>query len=81
MDKPKLLDQVRDAIRARHDSLRTEEAHVRWTKRCILFHDTRHPGAMGGQEVQQFLRHLAVDGRVAASTQRQALRALLFLSQ
>jgi integron integrase len=79
--QPKLLDQVRDAIRARHYSLRTEEAYVRWTKRCILLHDTRHPGAMGGQEVQQFLTHLAVDGRVAASTQRQALRALLFLSQ
>jgi integron integrase len=79
--QPKLLDQVRDAIRARHYSLRTEEAYVRWTKRFILFHAKRHPGAMGVQEVQQFLTHLAVEGRVAASTQSQALSALLFLYQ
>jgi site-specific recombinase XerD len=79
--QPKLLDQVRDAIRARHYSLRTEEAYVRWTKRFILFHDKRHPSEMGVQEVQQFLTHLAVAGRVAASTQSQALSALLFLYQ
>jgi integron integrase len=79
--QPKLLDQVRDAIRARHYSLRTEEAYVRWTKRFILFHDKRHPSEMGVQEVQQFLTHLAVAGRVAAATQSQALSALLFLYQ
>jgi integron integrase len=79
--QPRLLDQVRDTLRARHYSLRTEEAYVRWTKRFILFHDKRHPGEMGVQEVQQFLTHLAVEGRVAASTQSQALSALLFLYQ
>ena len=78
---PKLLDQVRAAVRVRHYSLRTEEAYVRWTKRFILFHDKRHPREMGVQEVQQFLTHLAVEGRVAASTQRQALSAILFLYQ
>jgi len=79
--QPKLLEQVRDAIRARHYSLRTEEAYVRWVKRFILFHDKRHPRDMGLQEVQQFLTHLAVEGHVAASTQSQALSALLFLYQ
>jgi len=79
--QPKLLEQVRDAIRARHYSLRTEEADVRWIKRFILFHDKRHPRDMGLQEVQQFLTHLAVAGHVAASTQSQALSALLFLYQ
>ena len=77
----KLLEQVRDAMRARHYSLRTEEADVRWIKRFILFHDKRHPRDMGLQEVQQFLTHLAVAGHVAASTQSQALNALLFLYQ
>jgi integron integrase len=78
---PKLLDQVRDAVRARHYSLRTEEAYVRWTKRFIVFHHTRHPREMGVQEVQQFLTALAVNCRVAASTQSQALSAILFLYQ
>jgi integron integrase len=75
------LDQVREAVRARHYSLRTEEAYVRWTKRFILFHDKRHPRDMGVQEVQQFLTHLAVEGRVAAATQSQALSAIVFLYQ
>jgi integron integrase len=79
--QPKLLEQVRDAIRARHYSLRTEETYIRWTKRFILFHGKRHPRDMGVQEVQQFLTHLAVDGHVAASTQSQALSAILFLYQ
>jgi len=78
---PKLLEQVREVIRARHYSLRTEETYLRWTKRFILFHGKRHPREMGVQEVQQFLSHLAVEGRVAASTQSQALSALLFLYQ
>jgi integron integrase len=77
--KPKLLDQVRDAIRMRHYSLRTEEAYVRWVKRFILFHGKRHPLAMGGQEVSQFLSSLAVQGKVSASTQHQALNAIIFL--
>jgi site-specific recombinase XerD len=77
--KPKLLDQIRHTVRARHYSLRTEEAYVRWIRRFILFHGKRHPRDMGMQEVQQFLTHLAVDGRGAASTQSQALSAILFL--
>lgn len=78
---PKLLDQVRGVIRARHYSLRTEEAYVRWMRRFILFHGKRHPREMGVREVQQFLTHLAVESRVAASTQSQALSAMLFLYQ
>ena len=78
---PRLLEQVCEAIRVRHYSLRTEETYLRWIKRFILFHDKRHPREMGVQEVQQFLSHLAVEGRVAASTQSQALSAILFLYQ
>ena len=75
----KLLDQVRDAIRLKHYSIRTEEAYVNWIKRYILFHDKRHPTEMGAPEVEAFLTHLAVKENVAASTQNQALSALLFL--
>jgi site-specific recombinase XerD len=75
------LDQVRAVICARHYSLRTEETYLRWIKRFILFHGKRHPREIGGQEVQQFLSYLAVEGRVAASTQNQALSAILFLYQ
>jgi site-specific recombinase XerD len=75
----RLLDQVRDAIRVKHYSIRTEEAYVDWIKRFILFHDKRHPKDMAGPEIQAFLTHLAVEGHVAASTQNQALSALLFL--
>jgi integron integrase len=77
--KPKLLDQVREAIRTRHYSLRTEEAYVGWIKRFIFFHGKRHPLEMGQQEVVQFLSALAVKEHVSASTQNQALCALLFL--
>jgi site-specific recombinase XerD len=77
--KPKLLDQVRDAIRLRHYSIRTEQAYTDWIKRFILFHHKRHPGDMGETEVIQFLTHLARHDNVAASTQNQALSALLFL--
>ncbi len=76
---PKLLDQVRDALRLKHYSYRTEESYVSWIKRFILFHHKRHPQDMGSAEVQAFLTHLAVEQRVAASTQNQALSALLFL--
>ena len=79
MDKPRLLDQVRDALRVRHYSLRTEESYLQWTKRFILFHDKRHPMEMGEQEITAFLTFLAVDKHVAPSTQNQALSALLFL--
>jgi integron integrase len=79
--KPKLLDQVRQAIRIRHYSLRTEEAYVQWIRRFILFHNKRHPREMGTEEVTQFLSDLAVNHHVAASTQNQALSAILFLYQ
>jgi len=76
---PRLLDRVRDAIRRRHYSVRTEQAYVHWIRRFILFHGKRHPQEMGKAEVEAFLTHLAVRRRVAASTQNQALSALLFL--
>ena len=76
---PKLLDQVRDAIRVRHYSIRTEKAYVDWCRRYILFHKKRHPAEMGESEVSAYLTHLAVDRKVAASTQNQALHALVFL--
>jgi integron integrase len=77
--KPKLLDQVRHAIRTRHYSYRTEKAYVHWIKRFIFFHDKRHPADMGEAEIGRFLSSLATDGHVSASTQNQALNALLFL--
>jgi len=67
--KPKLLDQVRDKIRLKHYSIRTEEAYVNWIKRFILFQHKRPPVEMGAAEVEAFLTHLAVEGKVAASTQ------------
>jgi len=76
---PKLLDQVRDQIRVRHLSRRTEKAYLHWIRRFILFHGKRHPEEMAETEVNNFLSHLAVKGRVSASTQNQALSALLFL--
>lgn len=76
---PKLLDQVRARLRTQHLSLRTEEAYVGWIRRFILFHDKRHPNVMGAPEVEAFLTHLAVDRQVSASTQNQALAALLYL--
>ncbi len=76
---PKLLDRVRQAIRARHYSRRTETAYVSWIRRFILFHGKRHPDSMGAGQVVAFLTSLAVDGNVSASTQNQALSALLFL--
>jgi len=77
--RPKLLDQVRDAIRTRHMSVRMEEAYVRWIKQYVLFHHKRHPAEMGPAEITQFLTALAVDRHVSASTQNQALAALLSL--
>jgi integron integrase len=76
---PRLLDRVREALRRKHYSLRTEEAYLSWIKRFILFHNTRHPREMGLDEIQAFLTSLAVEQQVAASTQNQALSALLFL--
>lgn len=76
---PKLLDQVRGKIRLKHYSIRTEQAYVDWIKRFILFFDKRHPKELGGAEVEAFLTHLAVEGKVSASTQNQAKSAILFL--
>lgn len=77
--KPRLMVQVHLALRARHYSPRTEEAYAMWIKRYIFFHNKKHPGAMGGDEVNAFLTHLATEEKVSASTQNQALGALLFL--
>ena len=76
---PKLLDQVRERLRLKHYSIRTEQAYVEWIKRFILFHDKRHPAQMGAAEIEAFLTHLAVKNKVSASTQNQAKSALLFL--
>ncbi len=76
---PKLLDQVRDAIRLKHYSVRTETCYVDWIKRYILFHNKRHPKDMDGAEIESFLTHLATVRNVSASTQNQAFSALLFL--
>jgi integron integrase len=76
---PKLLDQVRQLTRLRHYSYKTEKTYVRWVKRYIVFHGLRHPREMGAAEVTSFLSHLATDRYVSASTQNQALSALLFL--
>src|SRR5687767_2749893 len=76
---PRLLEQLRDAIRRRHYSPRTEETYAHWVKRFIYFSGKRHPAAMGAAEVTAFLNHLARERNVAAPTQNQALSALLFL--
>jgi hypothetical protein len=76
---PRLLDRVRAANRLRHGSRSTEKSYVGWIRRFILLHGKRHPAQMGAPEVAQFLSSLAVEGKVAASTQNQALSALLFL--
>ena len=77
--EPKLLDRLREELRVRHLSIRTEDAYVDWARRFILFHGKRHPNEMGAAEVSAFLGHLAVERQVAASTQNQAKAALLFL--
>jgi site-specific recombinase XerD len=79
MTKTKLLDQVTDVARLRHLSLRTEDAYRNWIKRFILFHGKRHPRDLDAEAIRAFLTHLAVNDRVAASTQNQAFNALLFL--
>src|ERR1700693_3832153 len=75
----RLLDQVRDRIRFRHYSIRTEQAYVDWIRRFIRFHGKRHPATMGAAEVELFLTDLAVVHNVSASTQNQAKSSLLFL--
>ena len=74
-----LLDEVRARIRRLNYSIRTEDTYVDWVRRFVLFHDKRHPRTMGGPEMEAFLTHLAVVGKVSASTQNQAKSALLFL--
>lgn len=76
---PKLLDQVRDKLRVKHYAIRTEQSYVDWIKRYIYFHGKTHPKDLGAQDVEAFLTHLAVAGKVSASTQNQAKSALLFL--
>jgi len=76
---PKLLDQVQELLRIKHYALRTEEAYIDWIRRFILFHNKQHPRDMGTPEIRAFLAHLATEGNVAASTQNQALAAILFL--
>lgn len=77
--KPRLLDQVRHAIRVRHYSIRTEEAYIAWIRRYIVFHHKHHPADLGPAEISRFLTALAVERQVSASTQNQALAAILFL--
>jgi integron integrase len=76
---PRLLDQVRDRIRLKHYSIRTEQAYLDWVRRFVVFHGRRHPRELGHAHVEAFLTHLAVEGNVAAATQNQAKSALLFL--
>jgi len=75
----KLLEQVSDAIRIKHYSSRTEKTYMDWIKRYILFHNKRHPKDMGAEEIQTFIAHLATQKQLAASTQNQALSAVIFL--
>jgi integron integrase len=77
--RPKLMDQIRQAIRTRHYSPRTEETYVHWIKRFIFFHNKRHPAEMAEAEIARFLSNLATESHVSASTQNQALNAVLFL--
>jgi site-specific recombinase XerD len=78
---PKLLDQVRQALRVKHYSRRTENSYVNWIKRFILFHHKQHPQHMNSPDIEQFLTDLAVEKNVSPSTQNQALAALVFLYQ
>jgi len=77
--QPRLLDQVRYALRTKHYSLRTEKSYVHWIKQFILYHDKKHPVHLGEAEINRFLTHLAVQKKVSASTQNQALCAIVFL--
>lgn len=77
--KPKLLDQVRQVIRIKHYSMRTEESYISWIKRFIFYHDKRHPMEMKEKEIGQYITYLAKERKVSASTQNQALCAIVFL--
>ena len=75
----KLLDILRDKIRVKHYSIRTEQVYIGWTKRYIIFHNKKHPKDMGKVQIEEFLTHLAVDCHVSPTTQNQAFNAILFL--
>jgi len=79
VEKVKLLDRVRNEIKVRHYSLRTEKSYTNWIKRFIIFNNKKHPLDMGANEVRTFVNHLAISEKVSASTQNQALQAILFL--
>ena len=79
--KTKLLDRAREIMRLRHYSIRTERSYINWMRRYILFHDKRHPQDMGPAEIEAFLTHLAVEGKVARSTQNQAFNAFCFSTE
>ena len=76
---PRLLDRLRAALRVRHRSRRSDDAYTEWVRSYVLFHRKRHPAELGPADVSAFLNHLAVEGEVTASTQNQALNALVFL--
>lgn len=76
---PRLLDQVRETIRLKHFSLKTEKSYIHYVRDFILFHNKRHPQEMGAEEIRAYLSHLAIERHVAPSTQTVALSALLFL--
>ncbi|HVT95702.1 MAG TPA: phage integrase N-terminal SAM-like domain-containing protein [Bryobacteraceae bacterium] len=75
----KLMDRVREVLRVKHYALATERGYCQWIRRYIFFHGVKHPGTLGAEEVERFLTHLATVDKVAASTQNQALNALVFL--
>jgi site-specific recombinase XerD len=77
--QPKLMDNLRQALQARHYSASTEQTYCLWVKRYIYFHNVKHPAEMAEPEINAFLTHLAIKVKVSASTQNQALSALLFL--
>jgi len=79
MKRSKFLDHVREVIRTSHFSYSTEKTYISWIYRFITFHDKRHPKEMGGMEIADFLTNLAVERKVSASTQNQAINALVFL--
>ena len=78
MRQPKLLDQVRQCIRLKHLSLRTEETYLNWIKRYVVFHNKRHPLELGEQDARTFLAHLVQNRYVSSSTQNQELNAIIF---
>ncbi len=78
-NEPKLLDQVRNSLRQRNYSYRTEKTYIGWIKRYILFHNKKHPKEMGEKEIGEYLTYLAVQKKVAPSTQNQALNSIIYL--